>query len=397
MPNGAYVTAYTVDYGIPIVQNTATVTTGCAGSFAYSQVSDYYVQINGVNVGEVRAATVATNGLGRPAAWGSPENFNIGTQTGDIEISLESRGDMSITYFPFLQINGFADALCDDSQCENGGTCADAWGSSSCEIADQPGLWMGVNTSEPVVYCYPDSCMNGGTCVENEMRFWNDELGGPDNTTYCDCSTATSIGGNYWGEWCQYSSPCDTNPCLNDGVCTQEGDSKFSCDCSGTVSPHTTNEPFTGIRCEMSGTTPCDLNPCLNGGLCEVDTAASGGFLCNSCSNGWTGHTCQIPPPDMCGTTDNSDYCGRYGVCVPSNDESLNYVQCVCLWGYSGTQCTEPNAACAEQNCQNDGVCVALNDGATAPTSVAACLCVDPWVGDKCQWNSTVFAAPIEA
>jgi len=280
--------------------------------------------------------------------------------------------------------------LCDDSQCENGGTCADAWGSTDCEIADEPGLYMGMNTTDLVPYCMPDTCMNGGTCEENENRFYTAGLagvGGVENATWCDCSTAVSSGGNYWGEWCQYASPCDTNPCLNDGECTHDGDSEFSCDCSGTVSPHTTSTPFTGDRCEMSGTTPCDYNPCLNGGDCVVDSSASGGFTCTCTASGWFGHTCASPPVDKCSTTENLDKCGRFGVCVPHSDESAGFTQCVCLYGWSGAACDTAPAPCDTQACQNEGVCIALNDGLQA-----SCLCIDPWVGDKCQWNATVFA-----
>jgi len=241
--------------------------------------------------------------------------------------------------------------------------------------------------------------MNGGTCVENDDREWDSELygsGGVISPVYCNCSTAVALDsdgnqdeslGYYWGDYCQYESPCQTNPCLNGGVCSQDEDSDFTCDCSATVSPHTEDKPYTGDRCEVPTNDACDVDPCISG-TCEVDSESAGGFKCNDCATGWSGQTCQIPPVDNCLLDEFANSCGDFGQCVPSN-EGPNYVQCVCLYGYSGDDCTNAPDSCTDY-CQNGGACVGVN-GPDSEGKVA-CLCADPWVGQRCEWNATIFA-----
>jgi len=215
--------------------------------------------------------------------------------------------------------------------------------------------------------------------------------------------------GNYWGELCQYAPPCDSNPCLNTGVCTNLGGSQYSCDCGATSNPYSLM-PFDGPRCEHDTTTPCDLDPCLNAGVCTNSATAAGGYSC-ACVGGWSGQSCGIPPVDVCLLPASADICGQFGKCVASTNPvgvvgTAPFTQCVCFYGYSGAACATPPPACTadytaswqkrdvEQRqsnaayCLNNAACIGLGGSAQH----VACLCRDPWVGSRCQWNSTIFA-----
>ncbi|KAG7325062.1 hypothetical protein KOW79_011378 [Hemibagrus wyckioides] len=117
---------------------------------------------------------------------------------------------------------------------------------------------------------------------------------------------------------------CDPNPCYNHGICENDGNSDFKCNC-----PH----PFTGKRCQdvvnvcktikcgrgecvridkhpffeckciapfqppnCRKPSPCNPSPCLNGGTCVLGrTRAS--FYCN-CTENYSGKFCQVGPDD---------------------------------------------------------------------------------------------------
>ncbi|XP_043926346.1 delta and Notch-like epidermal growth factor-related receptor [Protopterus annectens] len=84
---------------------------------------------------------------------------------------------------------------------------------------------------------------------------------------------------------CVYSSsttlpsPCDSQPCLNNGTC-HPGSSNYNCTCS---------PGFRGANCEFL-TNPCASNPCYHGN-CSI---TSDGFIC-LCNDGYQGKTCDEP------------------------------------------------------------------------------------------------------
>jgi hypothetical protein len=92
-----------------------------------------------------------------------------------------------------------------------------------------------------------------------------------------DCCTGSCVSGTC-------VDPCSPNPCENGGTCAASG-SSFTCTCTGG---------FTGTNCEIppAPPDPCSPNPCENGGTC----AASGSSFTCTCTGGFTGTNCEIPP-----------------------------------------------------------------------------------------------------
>lgn len=79
---------------------------------------------------------------------------------------------------------------------------------------------------------------------------------------------------------------------------------------------------------ECTESDPCQPNPCVNGGACSN----VGGMAVCSCPPGWTGEHCEIDI-DECA----SNPC-LHGDCV----DLVNAYQCICLPGWSGTDCDVP-------------------------------------------------------
>ena len=69
---------------------------------------------------------------------------------------------------------------------------------------------------------------------------------------------------------------CSSNPCLNDGSCSDDINS-FTCDCFDTG--------YTGAVCDTS-VDECESDPCLNGGVCVDDINE---YTCNCTSTGYEG------------------------------------------------------------------------------------------------------------
>lgn len=65
-------------------------------------------------------------------------------------------------------------------------------------------------------------CKNGGTCAVTELNSRFD--GG-----FCGYEFECNCPAGYWGPECEYDA-CSGNPCLNNGVCSLDGDS-FTCAC----------------------------------------------------------------------------------------------------------------------------------------------------------------------
>ncbi|XP_053376685.1 macrophage mannose receptor 1-like [Mercenaria mercenaria] len=128
--------------------------------------------------------------------------------------------------------------------------------------------------SKPSGNCFPDPCLNGGTCIDAK-----------DNYT-CSCRPS------FFGKTCEEIEPnnCSPNPCLNGGTCV-DGTNYYICYCTNA---------FTGRNCDETcpaGWTLFDrscytfnINPaswtsaqtlCRNdgGNLAEITDAAENSFL----------------------------------------------------------------------------------------------------------------------
>ena len=155
------------------------------------------------------------------------------------------------------------------------------------------------------------------------------------------------------------SSPCNSNPCLNGGVCSSNGD-KFSCKCTsgytgakcekkaaqvcvdndrrcpnwgnhGFCSPEKGYEDYMKKTCcatcrKRTAVKPCSSSPCLNSGIC-VDLGKS--YRC-SCTSRYTGARCErrVSP---C----SSFPCLNAGICRNNG----NKFSCTCKFGYTGLRC----------------------------------------------------------
>ncbi|KAL4224390.1 hypothetical protein ACF0H5_017842 [Mactra antiquata] len=124
------------------------------------------------------------------------------------------------------------------------------------------GMWDGIDCT--AIVCGSYRCYNGGKCVVTG-----------DNKPSCHCQQG------FHGDHCRIKdtvSPCDSNPCQNEGICLNFGTS-FTCSCK---------YGWSGTTCQNS-INLCDSNPCQNGGTC-LNLGVS--FSC-ACADGWAGVSCE--------------------------------------------------------------------------------------------------------
>ncbi|XP_078495665.1 uncharacterized protein LOC144751206 [Ciona intestinalis] len=236
---------------------------------------------------------------------------------------------------------------CTTNPCMNNGTCTDGMDSYTCTCIAG---YTGANCTTDIDDCVPNPCMNNGTCTD-----------GMDSYT-CTC-VAGYIGANctnsffYW--ICNFKllltdiDDCATNPCMNNGTCTDGVDS-YTCICVAG---------YTGANC-TADIDDCAPNPCSNGGTC---TDGINNYTCK-CAVGYTGATCTTNIDD-CATNP----CMNNGTCTDGVD---NYT-CVCVAGYTGANCTADIDDCAPNPCSNGGTCT---DGVDNYT----CVCGDGYTGANC-------------
>ncbi len=192
--------------------------------------------------------------------------------------------------------------------------------------------------------CEPDPCLNGGICQDDGR-----------NDPFCRCPAGTS------GDLCEIIAEpdvCAPNPCFNGGSCNDLGGGTFSCTCPAGTS---------GELCQVN-VDPCDPDPCANG-VCEDN--GGGEFLCR-CDLGFGGPLCDLEV-DIC----DPNPCSNGGTC---SDTGLGTFSCACPPGTSGETCdvivTED--PCAPNPCQNDGSCDELDGG-------FVCRCPLGFEGELCE------------
>ncbi|KAH0629857.1 hypothetical protein JD844_012285 [Phrynosoma platyrhinos] len=74
---------------------------------------------------------------------------------------------------------------------------------------------------------------------------------------------------------CPHTGACRSNPCLNDGLCTEMQNGGYSCICP---------LQFSGDHCEMTDSL-CESKPCLHGGTCAL--SEKGGYTCHCLEQYW--------------------------------------------------------------------------------------------------------------
>uniref|UniRef100_A0A8C3A7Z3 Crumbs cell polarity complex component 2b n=1 Tax=Cyclopterus lumpus TaxID=8103 RepID=A0A8C3A7Z3_CYCLU len=167
-------------------------------------------------------------------------------------------------------------------------------------------------------------------------------------------SQFTRLGGHEPIIGCQGAPICDSQPCLNQGVC-QDQFNEFNCSCIAG---------WEGELCEME-VNECSSGPCVYG-TCK-DLLAD--YHCD-CAPGYTGKDCQ----------DEVDNCVEFrcvngGTCV----DTVEAHTCSCPTGYIGKRCQWrfPPVACdAKTECLNGGVCIGGDSGGN-------CTCKPGYTGAR--------------
>lgn len=242
--------------------------------------------------------------------------------------------------------------------------CAPGWKGERCDIAECPGCvhgdckepercecrrgWQGPNCDQ----CLPHSECKYGTC----------DLPG-------ECKCKEGWGGLFCSEDLIYCTRHE--PCKNGATCRNADHGGFTCECA---------EGFTGERCEERKQN-CSSNPCLNNGIC---TDVGGSFLC-TCPSGWTGTTCSVRKP-LCAP----NIC-KNGKCV-ENKINRSY-HCICESGFAGKHCDERVPECKGDNpCKNGGTCIDEGDNlkCKCPNGFTGVFCeeeVDACLREPCLNN----------
>uniref|UniRef100_A0A672HLX0 Crumbs cell polarity complex component 2b n=1 Tax=Salarias fasciatus TaxID=181472 RepID=A0A672HLX0_SALFA len=169
-------------------------------------------------------------------------------------------------------------------------------------------------------------------------------------------SRFSRLGGHEPIVGCQGAPICDSQPCLNQGVC-QDQFNEFNCSCS---------PGWEGELCQAE-INECAAAPCLYG-TCK-DLLAD--YEC-SCEPGYQGKDCG-EEVDNC----LEFACVNGGECV----ETVGTHTCSCPAGYVGKRCQWrfPPVACdARTECLNGGVCIGGDSGGN-------CTCKPGYTGARCE------------
>jgi hypothetical protein len=238
---------------------------------------------------------------------------------------------------------------CDPSPCNNAMPCINGIGNYSCDCDDYfDAVCLVLNE------CSSDPCANNGSCTDTA------------NTQYeCNCT-----GTGYEGATCTVlSDDCAIAPCTN-GDCV-DGNMSFTCNCTGTA--------YEGELCEVFSD-DCAPDPCTNG-LC-VD--GNQNFTCDCTGTDYEGPLCADLSDPCIGVN-----CGNNGTCVVANN---SVALCSCDSGYTGLACESDIDDCASSPCDPIGTSLCVDVGA----NLVDCDCNDGYSGDLCEVEPACTSSPCQ-
>ncbi|XP_053390840.1 fibropellin-1-like, partial [Mercenaria mercenaria] len=236
------------------------------------------------------------------------------------------------TYFHIFQLYVSVFDPCSSNPCERG-TCFHHSTLFHCLC---PSGYTGKKCEININECQSQPCLNGGVCVDTIGDF------------KCNCSSG------FVGNTCEIDvNECISQPCLNGGFCKDSID-RFLCQC---------RTGFDGDRCQ-NVFDPCSSNPCERGTCFHHSTL----FHC-LCPSGYTGKKCEININEC-----QSQPCLNGGVCV----DTIGDFKCNCSSGFVGNTCEIDVNECISQPCLNGGFCKDSIDR-------FLCQCITGFDGDRCQ------------
>uniref|UniRef100_A0A673H307 Slit homolog 2 protein-like n=1 Tax=Sinocyclocheilus rhinocerous TaxID=307959 RepID=A0A673H307_9TELE len=182
-------------------------------------------------------------------------------------------------------------------------------------------------------------------------------------------------------------NPCLSNPCKNDGTCSNHPVDFYRCTCPYGFKGQDCKEPIHA----------CISNPCQNGGTCHLKDGEENTHWC-VCPDGFEGDECELNIDD-CEDNDceNNSTCvdgiNNY-TCLCSPEYTGNPHKhkdsharnalcslcsvCVCPDGFEGDECELNIDDCEDNDCENNSTCV---DGINNYT----CLCSPEYTGELCE------------
>ncbi|CAF2434063.1 unnamed protein product [Rotaria sp. Silwood2] len=266
-----------------------------------------------------------------------------------------------------------ASSKCDAHPCWFGGTCVNVANLDYFCLC--PPNYTGKDC-RTLISCQSNSCLNDGVCVLTGLG------------ARCNCPE------NFRGDYCQYTTLPKANkkipivenrPYDQDIIAAIAGLGSSSANHHAV--DHRTNSYVIAVG-DHSKFVFCLTNPCENGGSCFITNSATTKGIC-ICHEGFIGDYCEILyNRTLNGIREQKSYCSTSpcindGTCV---EKGLFNGYCRCTPEYRGTYCETAvhPFGCNPNPCKNGGTCVLLEN------NQAQCLCTAVFRGVTCNQFSYV-------